>query len=163
MLSLLIGSKGVDCLESIAIFMRNKSANLGGVQNWNSIMFIICYISDHRPIFDRATNSRNDINSTVWLFLEIMFIACLIIGILSFLFMPKQSTNGMNLGQSEKVSIRSDLSVLSMIKPFWLINISFILTILAWGYFYSSFGLWLKGLFHLSESKFGYIAGLDCK
>ena len=105
-----------------------------------------------------------------WLFLEIMFVISLLMAILSVIFLPKLSTHRYNLNRSANSgsdsssassgSMWNDFAVLSKIKPFWLINISFILNFTAWGYFYSSFGLWLEGLFNLSEAQFGYIAGL---
>ena len=97
-----------------------------------------------------------------WLFLEIMFALCFIAAILSFVLLPTLSINTHNLAQSEvtTVSIRNDIVALNKIKPFWLICVAFIFIATVWAYFYSTFGLWLKGLFHLNPSEFGRIAAL---
>lgn len=105
----------------------------------------------------------------IWLFLEVMFICFLVLAILDLIFLPKVSTNKYNISKSNanlkigeekaKVSIKSDLKVLSKIKIYWLTIVAQIFMFTAWGYFYVSFGLWLKGLFHINQATFGTVAG----
>ena len=105
----------------------------------------------------------------IWLFLEVSFIAFMIMAILDLIFLPKISSNKYNLTKSNSnlsegeeavtVSIKNDLTVIFKIKPFWIATVSLICIFIAWGYFYVSFGLWLKELFHLNQATFGYIAG----
>ena len=92
---------------------------------------------------------------SIWLLLQIMMALFLVLALLNACLLPRVSTN-----QNERVSMSEDLRILRRIRPFWFINLALLFLFMAWGYFYSSFGLWLKGLFHLSQAQFGSIAGL---
>ena len=99
---------------------------------------------------------------SIWLFLEVMFVAFIMIAILNLIFLPSLSANEYNLSNSNRqtISIRNDLSVLFGIKALRFIIIGIILLFINWGYFYSSFDVWLKDIFNLDQAQFGWMAGL---
>eukprot|EP01084_Bolivina_argentea_P286547 491569_1 len=106
---------------------------------------------------------------SIWLVLQVLFFSFLINGILNLCLLPNLSANKYNLTRSNAnlpkelhvtVNIKNDLTVLSQIKPFWLIMSIIMFSFICWGYFYATFGLWLKQLFNLNQAQFGYIAGL---
>eukprot|EP01084_Bolivina_argentea_P156109 272049_1 len=106
---------------------------------------------------------------SIWVFLQLMFTIFILNGLLNLIFLPKLSTNKYNLSITNanitkdeskiKVSVTNDMKVLLKIKCFWFVMLAIILIFIAWGYFYSTFGPWLKQIFDLNQAQFGYMAG----
>eukprot|EP01084_Bolivina_argentea_P105733 189345_1 len=98
-----------------------------------------------------------------WFLLELLFVLNIILAIINFTFMPKVSINKYNLARSTMklptVSIKSDLKILCNIKHLRIVWLIIVLIFIGWGYFYTSYGLWLKNIFNLNQSQFGVISG----
>ena len=98
-----------------------------------------------------------------WFLLQIMFIIFIILAILNAILMPKISANKYNLYKSKsviKLSAKNDMKILFSIKHLKYIWLIIVCIFIQWAYFYSSYGYWLKGIFHLNQAQFGTYAAL---